>query len=169
MPGFDASGSRSATTRRQAIVADTELGVPIPASAVLTTLVRTPGDEPARWVRTHEAGRGREPLGGGLQVLKVRIETSSGDGAADTASALGSIGAVRDRSSGLPTRAETRILALAADQIALSLRRDQLRREATDVEIARQGDALKTALIDSGLARPAHAPREHPGDRGRVD
>ena len=134
---------------RQAIVADTELGVPIPASAVLTTLVRTPGDEPARWVRTHETGRGREPLGGGLQVLKVRIETSSGDGAADTASALGSIGAVRDRSSGLPTRAETRILALAADQIALSLRRDQLRREATDVEIARQGDALKTALIDS--------------------
>ena len=111
--------------------------------------MRTPGDEPARWVRTHETGRGREPLGGGLQVLKVRIETSSGDGAADTASALGSIGAVRDRSSGLPTRAETRILALAADQIALSLRRDQLRREATDVEIARQGDALKTALIDS--------------------
>jgi two-component system sensor histidine kinase KdpD len=130
-------------------VADTDPAVPIPASAVLSTLVRTPGDEPARWVRTHEAGRGKEPLGSGLQVLKVRIETSSGDGSAESSGALGSIGAVRDRSSGLPTRAETRILALAADQIALSLRRDQLRREATDVEIARQGDALKTALIDS--------------------
>ena len=134
---------------RQAIVADTGLDAPIPASAVLTTLVRTPGDEPARWVRTHEAGRSREPLGGGLQVLKVRIETSSGDGTVDAAGVLGSIGAIRDRSNGLPTRAETRILALAADQIALSLRRDQLRREATDVEVARQGDALKTALIDS--------------------
>ena len=88
-------------------------------------------------------------MGGGLQVLKVRIETSSGDGSAESSGVLGSIGAIRDRSSGLPTRAETRILALAADQIALSLRRDQLRREATDVEIARQGDALKTALIDS--------------------
>ena len=78
---------------RQAIVADTDPAVPIPASAVLSTLVRTPGDEPARWVRTHEAGRGKEPLGGGLQVLKVRIETSSGDGSAESSGVLGSIGA----------------------------------------------------------------------------
>ena len=133
----------------QSIVADTELGAPIPASAVMTTLVRTSGDEPARWVRTHGSGRSREPLGGGLEILKVRIETSTGDGPAESSGALGSIGAIRDRSRGLPTRAETRIMALAADQIALSMRRDQLRREATDVEIARQGDALKTALINS--------------------
>ncbi len=133
---------------RQRTVADTGAGAPIPASAVVTTLVRTPGDEPARWVRTHEPGRGREPTSSDGQVLRVRIEAASGDGSSAN-SVLGSIGALRNRSSGPPTRAETRILALAADQIALSLRRDQLRREATDAEIARQGDALKTALIDS--------------------
>ena len=134
---------------RQRIVADTATGTEIPTSSVLATLVRTPGDEPARWVRTHEAGRGREPLGGGLQVLRVRIERSSGDGPARATQLFGEIGATRDRSSGLPNRAETRILALAADQIGLSLRRDQLRQDATEPEIARQSDALKTALIDS--------------------
>jgi two-component system sensor histidine kinase KdpD len=40
-------------------------------------------------------------------------------------------------------------MALAADQVALSLRRDQLRRTATELEIARETDHLKTALIDS--------------------
>jgi two-component system sensor histidine kinase KdpD len=41
------------------------------------------------------------------------------------------------------------VLALAADQIAVSLRRDQLRQTRTELEVARQTDALKTALIDS--------------------
>ncbi len=134
---------------RQRVVADTDVGTPIPASAVVTTLVRTPGDAPARWVRTHEPGRGHEPLGAGLLSLRVRIETPTGGGPVGAAGTLGSIGAIRRRSSGLPTRAETRILALAADQIALALRRDQLRREATDAEIARESDTLKTALIDA--------------------
>ena len=49
----------------------------------------------------------------------------------------------------MPDRAATRILALAADQLTLALRRDRLRAAATDAEVARQGDALKTALIDS--------------------
>jgi two-component system, OmpR family, sensor histidine kinase KdpD len=40
-------------------------------------------------------------------------------------------------------------MALAADQIAVSLRRDQLRQTATELEVARQTDTLKTALIDS--------------------
>ena len=62
---------------------------------------------------------------------------------------LGTIVALRDRARGEPSRIETRVLALAADQIAVSLRRDQLRQTATDLEVARQTDALKTALIDS--------------------
>ena len=57
--------------------------------------------------------------------------------------------AVRDRAAGPPGREATRILALAADQVALSLRRDELRHTAIELEVARQGEALKTALIDS--------------------
>ncbi len=55
----------------------------------------------------------------------------------------------RPRSLGRPDRAETRILALAADQLALGLRRDGLRRSTLELEAARQGDALKTALVDA--------------------
>jgi two-component system sensor histidine kinase KdpD len=41
------------------------------------------------------------------------------------------------------------LLALAADQLALALRREDLRRAATQTEIARQSDALKSALLDA--------------------
>jgi two-component system sensor histidine kinase KdpD len=103
--------------------------------------VRTPGDEPARWVRTHAAGRSAGPSASDPPQYRARIEVDGVE--------LGTIVALRDRSIGDPSRSETRVLALAADQIAVSLRRDQLRRAATDLEVAHQTDALKTALIDS--------------------
>lgn len=49
----------------------------------------------------------------------------------------------------LPTRESTRLLALAADQLALALRREELQRAATETEIARQSDTLKSALLDA--------------------
>jgi two-component system, OmpR family, sensor histidine kinase KdpD len=123
-------------------IADSDDG-PVPAhSPVGATLVRTTDATPARWVRVHGGHRsaGPAPQGDADQVL-VRLESDGME--------LGTLFGIRDRARGLPTREETRILALAADQLALALRRDQLRRAATEVEIARQGDALKTALIDS--------------------
>ena len=48
-----------------------------------------------------------------------------------------------------PDPETTRLLSLAADQLALGLRRDRLRGEATSAEIARRSDALKSALLDS--------------------
>ncbi|HEX2470356.1 MAG TPA: DUF4118 domain-containing protein [Candidatus Limnocylindrales bacterium] len=129
---------------RERVVADTGGDAPIPSAAVVATLARRPGDEPAQWIRTHEpreAVTGRPRSGGSVESLRVRIEA---DG-----EVLGSLSATRDRALGMPTREETRVLALAADQIALSLRRDQVTRIATDLEVSRQGDALKTALIDS--------------------
>src|SRR4029079_4124210 len=48
-----------------------------------------------------------------------------------------------------PDRVTTRLLGLAADQLALAIRRDDLRREATELEIARRADALKSALLDA--------------------
>ena len=48
-----------------------------------------------------------------------------------------------------PDRAETRILSAAADQLGQAVVRDRLTQEATSAEIARQSEALKTALLDS--------------------
>lgn len=123
-------------------LADSEPGRPIPSSAFTTGLVRTPGDAPARWVRSHDA----KPAGAAAgetraEILRVRMEA---DGAP-----IGSLKATRARASGYPSRETTRLLALAADQLALAIRRDELRREATEAEIARQGDALKSALLDA--------------------
>jgi two-component system sensor histidine kinase KdpD len=56
---------------------------------------------------------------------------------------------VSPRSSERPSPASTRVLSLAADQLGLALHRERLSREATEAEIARQSDALKSALLDS--------------------
>jgi two-component system sensor histidine kinase KdpD len=130
-------------------IADTVPGQPLPASTVVAVLARAPGDEPATWVRTHVArvtgGRAATAAGSAsadpVDQYRVRLEA---DGAT-----LGSLGATRQHADGPPTREQTRILALAADQVALSLRRDQLRGIATELAVARQADVLKTALIDS--------------------
>jgi two-component system sensor histidine kinase KdpD len=126
-------------TGRERVIADTGISGPPPESAVVTTLIRTQEDQPARWVRTHTA-KGVATRSDDDQ-LRVTI---AADGVA-----LGWVGALRDRAHGPLPRAQTRMLALAADQFGIGLRRDELRQTATDLEVARRGDALKTSLIDS--------------------
>ena len=114
---------------------------PGPASAADTTawvLVRMPGDEPAEWIRAHESSAGRS---GAVALYRVLIEA---DG-----ETLGSLWGTRAEEAGLPGRGATRSLSLAADQLGLALRRERLAEIATTAEIARQSDALKSALLDS--------------------
>ncbi len=111
-----------------------------------SVLRRTPGDEPAEWVRTHTSGtpaaRGTERASTGSSgTFRVAIT-------ADT-KPIGSLWAVRPYRGGVPDRAETRILSAAADQIGQVLRRDRLAADATDAEIVRRSDALKSSLLDS--------------------
>jgi two-component system sensor histidine kinase KdpD len=126
-------------------LADTEPGRPVPQSAFVTNLVRMPGDTPAHWQRAHDpapggpATPGRSSHGGPL--LRVRMEA---DGVA-----VGSIRALGQTGAPDPDRSATRLLALAAAQLGLAIRRDALRREATEVEIAREADSLKSALLDA--------------------
>jgi two-component system sensor histidine kinase KdpD len=133
---------------RTRIVADSAPDEPLPRSAFTTSLVRTPGDSPARWVRSHEKAVGASSTTDGgasadtrPEILRVRMEA---DGAL-----IGYVRATRRRSSANPSRGVGRLLALAADQLALAIRREELRREATKAEIARQADALKSALLDA--------------------
>jgi two-component system sensor histidine kinase KdpD len=136
---------------RNRIVADSAPDEPVPRSPFATSLIRTPGEAPARWVRSHEAiAPGGPPASDGPaspagdarpEILRVRMEA---DGAL-----IGYVRAIRRRSSSNPSRGASRLLALAADQLGLAIRRDDLRREATEAEIARQADALKSALLDA--------------------
>jgi two-component system sensor histidine kinase KdpD len=105
-------------------------------------LKRTEGDEPARWVALHAAPRSlRSVPGTDLAAFRVIIEADD--------RALGSVWALRPRSLGPPGREETRLFGAAADQVGQALERDRLRRDATSVEVARQSEALKSALLDS--------------------
>lgn len=134
-------GAPPATER---IVACAPTEAPRPDTALSWILRRQPGDRPAEWVRIHEARRERRrggAAGEDVEMFRVAIEAAG--------VTLGSLWVDRDRAAGPPGRGATRILSLAADQLGLALRREQLAREATEAEIARQSDALKSALLDS--------------------
>ena len=127
---------------RETVVADSGHG-PLPSHRIHVSLVRTPGDLPARWVQEH---RPQERPGTGPPEPDVglyRIEVAAGE------EQVGSIWATRSRAEGHPDGEETRLLSLAADQVGLAFRRERLLEAANAAEIARQGEALKGALLDS--------------------
>lgn len=106
----------------------------------LRVLQRAPGDQPARWSLVHHPAK---PARGadGLDLYRVRIEASG--------EPLGSIWAERPRDLGEPDPTQTRLLAAAGDQIGQALARDRIEDETRAAEVARQGDALKTSLLQS--------------------
>ncbi|HJP88263.1 MAG TPA: ATP-binding protein [Candidatus Limnocylindrales bacterium] len=111
-------------------------------------LRRMPGDEPARWVRIHPGGavRGRAATAPavaavGTEAFRVRIEAGG--------RSLGSIWATRERGHGQPDRSTTRLMSAAADQLGQALAQDELAASASTADLARQSDALKSALLQS--------------------
>jgi two-component system sensor histidine kinase KdpD len=123
------------------IAADTLAAEARPAVGLHNVLQRTPGDAPARWVRVHLPTTSRGRPVSGLDTYRVRIEAGG--------EAYGSIWSLRSRGSGEPTRTETRLLGAAADQIGQALHQDRLAAEAQAADVARQGDAIKSALLQS--------------------
>jgi two-component system sensor histidine kinase KdpD len=95
-------------------------------------------------VRIHAPGlvRGRgSPETGAAPTFRVRIEAGG--------RTLGSIWAARERGQELPDRSATRLMSAAADQLGQALAQDRLAAEAQAADIARQSDALKSALLQS--------------------
>jgi K+-sensing histidine kinase KdpD len=137
------------------VVADTKPAEPRPAVSPRWTLHSASGDTQPSWVKVRETtvsslrdgsdGRDvrlRQPRDDGpLTVLRVPI-TVGGE-------IIGSLWAIRPRTDPFPGRSHSRLIAAAADQFGQSVVRDRLAAEATAVEVARQGDALKSALLDS--------------------
>ncbi len=130
-----------ASPAEERVIADTSPGETMPVPGWQVVLQRSPGDEPARWIRMHVAvSPGRRPAGRSI-VHRVRVEAPG--------ESLGSVWAMRARDEREPNRAETRILSAAADQLGQAVVRDRVALERTSAEIARRSDALKTALLDS--------------------
>jgi two-component system sensor histidine kinase KdpD len=109
----------------------------LPAS--VSVLRRKPADEVADWVRVHE-GRGSTPPAREA-VYRAPLE--------DGGTRIGSLWALRGRPAGPPDRTATRLIAAAADQLAQSLALERLSTDAQAAEIARQSDAVKSALLQS--------------------
>ena len=130
-----------ATPADEKTIADTAPGQPLAVPAWQIVLQRSPGDEPARWVRTHVATAVARRKADRATVHRVRVEAKG--------EALGSVWTVRAREEREPDRAETRILSAAADQLGQAIVRDRVDQERTNAEIARRSEALKTALLDS--------------------
>ena len=76
-----------------------------------------------------------------MTIFRVPIEAGG--------ETIGSLWATRRHGDPFPGRSHTRLLAAAADQLGQSVVRDRLAAEATAAEVARQSDALKSALLDS--------------------
>jgi len=114
-----------------------------PASQAV--LRRMPGDVPAQWVRVHQASTprtGRRETADRAE-LGYRVHIDAGG------RTLGSLWALRERSEPEPDATATRLLAGSADLIGQALEQDRLAAEAKAAEIARQSDAIKTALLES--------------------
>jgi two-component system sensor histidine kinase KdpD len=123
------------------VVADTSPGKSMPIAGWQVVLQRSPGDEPARWMRMHMPGSVDRRNTSRPTVHRVRVEAPG--------ESLGSVWALRARDEREPSRAETRILSAAADQLSQAVVRDRVALERTSAEVARRSDALKTALLDS--------------------
>ena len=127
---------------REVVIADSGSDAR-PSHRIHAVLVRTPGDQPARWVQAHRPQDRPGDLRPDPRVGLYRVAVAAGD------EPIGSIWAIRSRAEGIPDREETRLLSLAADQVGLAFRRERLVETANAAEIARQGEALKDALLDS--------------------
>jgi two-component system sensor histidine kinase KdpD len=126
---------------RERVVADTASDDGTSPPGTHHVLRRMPGDSPASWIRLHQPAGPRRRPPGGMQAYRVRIEAGG--------ATLGSIWGLRDRARGQPDRTASRLLAAAADQVGQILAQDRLADEARAAEVARQSDALKSALLQS--------------------
>src|SRR3954471_15242610 len=123
----------------ESVAADSGDGAPPAPPGRLRILQRAPGDQPARWVIVQRPGGTRVATPD--DTYRVRIEASG--------EPLGSIWGLRARDLGEPDAVRTRLLAAAADQVGQAVSNERAAAQRREAEIARQSDALKSALLQS--------------------
>jgi two-component system sensor histidine kinase KdpD len=137
------------------VVSDSQPGEPRPSVASRWTLHSSSADGQPSWAKVRETvvSRPRD----GAEAREPRLRQSHDDEALTILRApiavggetIGSLWATRTRGAPFPGRSHSRLIAAAADQLGQSVFRDRLAAEATALEVARQGDTLKSALLDS--------------------
>src|SRR3954447_25492912 len=100
-----------------------------------------PADTPAQWVRVHQPAGGHSRGPTDAEIYRVLIEAGG--------LTLGSVWAARARADGAPTPDETRLLSAAADQLGQAIAHDRMAADSHAAEVARESDALKSALLQS--------------------
>jgi two-component system sensor histidine kinase KdpD len=135
------------------VVADTAPGAARPSVSSRWTLHATSSDGQPSWANVRELTVFRHPeTSPSRDVRARRVEdapTMLRVPIAVGGETIGSLWATRLHGAPFPGRSHSRLIAAAADQFGQSVVRDRLAAEATAVEVARQGDALKSALLDS--------------------
>jgi two-component system, OmpR family, sensor histidine kinase KdpD len=126
---------------QERVVADSSNEGRAAVPGLYQVLQRLPEDVPARWARVHQPSPGRGRSAASLEAYRVRIEAGG--------RVLGSIWALRDRADREPDGTETRLLSAAADQVGQAVTLDALATASQAAEIARQSDAIKSALLQS--------------------
>ena len=151
---------------REQTIADTEAGTPTPSAVLVSTLVRTPGDEPARWVRSHDPGR-RAPArpGPGRGADGRPVPGPNGGRRRGSRVALGDPrkGRRRTEPRGDPAAGARRRPDRAGHAPGAAGRRGDRGRDGAP----RGGGQVGPAGL--GLARPADAAGQHPGRRRQPD
>ena len=144
-----------ASIPEERVVADTLPNESRPSVASRWTLHSASADGQPSWAKVRETAVTRPTDNAEVRELRLRqlhddepltilrVPIAMGG------ETIGSLWAARTRGAPFPGRSHSRLLAAAADQLAQSVVRDRLAAEATAVEVARQGDALKSALLDS--------------------
>ena len=132
-----ALGPDDATER---VVADTGQDPPPRRGGTYAALHRGPGTAPSTWAQVRSP---TDPATPRLEQRRYRVRLDAGG------QVLGSIWAARGVDAGPPDAPGTRLLAAAADQVAQALAHDRLAEEAQRAEVARESDALKSALLES--------------------
>ena len=130
-----------ATVAQERTSADTASAEPLPATdGTHALLQRDAAEGSGTWVHLNPPGH--RPIASARAGRLYRVELRAG------AEVVGSLWARRPGTDG-PTSEETRLLAATADQVGAALRRERLQAQASEVEIARRSDELKSALVDS--------------------
>ncbi len=123
------------------VIDDTDPGAPRPTPASIWVLRRTEGDAPAEWTRVHVGTRPATRTTHAAELHKVLMEAGG--------RRVGALWVTVPKGRGRPGPTDTRLLAVAADQLAQALEADRLAAEARTAAIARESDRAKTALLES--------------------
>lgn len=133
--------AESVTDGRERVIADSGPDRPLPEVAGFAVLRRGALDGRASWHRISPPRR-TGPMGRGDET-RHRVALVAGG------TELGSLWAARSPGARTPGPEESRLLGVAADQIAQAIQRRRLASAAAEADVARRGDEAKTALLAS--------------------